>query len=112
MPSNPSSICPIKCESMETLTSLRVEDLRTRNAAMARCITLAKLAANSDVPIVLLGETGTGTTLLAHAIHNSSARATGAFISFNASAMRDELLERPPFGRGNGAFSGARPAVQ
>jgi len=60
---------------METLTSLRVEDLRTTNAAMARCISLSKLAAKSDVPIVLLGETGTGKTLLGHAIHNSSARA-------------------------------------
>ena len=41
-------------------TSLKVEDLRTTNAGMTRCISLAKLAANSDVPIVLLGETGTG----------------------------------------------------
>ena len=45
------------------LTSLKVEDLRTTNAGMTRCISLAKLAANSDVPIVLLGETGTGKTL-------------------------------------------------
>ena len=48
------------------LPSLKVEDLRTTNAAMARCIELSKLAAKSDVPIVLLGETGTGKTLLAH----------------------------------------------
>ena len=78
---------------MEALTSLRVEDLGTTNAAMSRCLSLAKLAAKSDVPIVLLGETGTGKTLLAHAIHNSSARAVGPFISFNASAMSDTLLE-------------------
>jgi two-component system NtrC family response regulator len=45
------------------LTSLKVEDLRTTNAGMTRCISLAKLAAKSDVPIVLLGETGTGKTL-------------------------------------------------
>src|SRR5205823_5144221 len=47
------------------LSSLKVEDLRTTNAAMTRCISLAKLAAKSDVPIVLLGETGTGKTPLA-----------------------------------------------
>jgi transcriptional regulator with PAS, ATPase and Fis domain len=97
---------------MEALTSLRVEDLRTTNAAMARCISLAKLAAKSDVPIVLLGETGTGKTLLAHAIHNSSARAPGPFISFNASAMSDTLLESQLFGHEKGAFTGAQQAVK
>jgi len=97
---------------MEALTSLRVEDLRTTNAAMAHCLSLAKLAAKSDVPIVLLGETGTGKTLLAHAIHNSSARATGPFISFNASAMSDTLLESQLFGHERGAFTGAQQAVK
>jgi len=89
-----------------------VEDLRTTNDAMARCIRLAELAAKSDVPIVLLGETGTGKTLLAHAIHNSSARAEGSFISFNASAMSDTLLESQLFGHEKGAFTGAQQAVK
>ena len=94
------------------LSSLKVEDLRTTNAAMTRCISLAKLAAKSDVPIVLLGETGTGKTLLAQAIHNSSARAQGPFISFNASAMSDTLLESQLFGHEKGAFTGAQQAVK
>jgi transcriptional regulator with PAS, ATPase and Fis domain len=96
----------------DQLTTLRVEDLRTTNAGMTRCITLSKLAAKSDVPIVLLGETGTGKTLLAHAIHNSSARASGPFISFNASAMSDTLLESQLFGHEKGAFTGAQQAVK
>src|SRR5204863_1874832 len=94
------------------LSSLKVEDLRTTNAAMTRCISLAKLAAKSDVPIVLLGETGTGKTLLAQAVHNSSARAQGPFISFNASAMSDTLLESQLFGHEKGAFTGAQQAVK
>src|SRR5207249_7202711 len=94
------------------LSSLKVEDLRTTNAGMTRCISLAKLAAKSDVPIVLLGETGTGKTLLAQAIHNSSARAGGPFISFNASAMSDTLLESQLFGHEKGAFTGAQQAVK
>ena len=94
------------------LSSLKVEDLRTTNAAMTRCISLAKLAAKSDVPIVLLGETGTGKTLLAQAIHNSSARAQGPFISFNASAMSDTLLESQLFGHEKGAFTGAQQAMK
>src|SRR5438067_5112740 len=94
------------------VTSLKVEDLRTTNAGMTRCISLAKLAAKSDVPIVLLGETGTGKTLLAQAIHNSSARAEGPFISFNASAMSDTLLEIQLFGHEKGAFTVAQQAVK
>lgn len=93
-------------------TTLKVEDLRTTNAAMTRCISLARLAAKSDVPIVLLGETGTGKTLLAHAVHNSSARSHGPFISFNASAMSDTLLESQLFGHEKGAFTGAQQAVK
>jgi len=64
------------------------------------------------VPVVLLGETGTGKTLLAHAIHNSSARAAGAFISFNASAMSDTLLESQLFGHERGAFTGAQQTLK
>lgn len=96
----------------EQLSTLRVEDITTSNEAMARCLRLATLAARSDVPVVLLGETGTGKTLLAHAIHNSSARSRGPFISFNASAMSDTLLESQLFGHERGAFTGAQQAVK
>lgn len=94
------------------LTTLRVEDYTTTDEAMARCLQLATLAAKSDVPVVLLGETGTGKTLLAHAIHNSSARVKGPFISFNASAMSDTLLESQLFGHERGAFTGAQQTVK
>src|ERR1700757_114510 len=96
----------------EPLSKLKVEDIATSNEAMARCLQLARLAAKSEVPVVLLGETGTGKTLLAHAIHNSSARVGGAFISFNASAMSDTLLESQLFGHEKGAFTGAQQSVK
>jgi transcriptional regulator with PAS, ATPase and Fis domain len=94
------------------LSTLKVEDLTTANDAMARCLRLAVLAAKSDVPVVLLGETGTGKTLLAHAIHNSSARATRSFVAFNASAMSDTLIESQLFGHERGAFTGAQTMVK
>jgi transcriptional regulator with PAS, ATPase and Fis domain len=96
----------------EPLSRLKIEDLTTSNEAMARCLRLAALAARSDVPVVLLGETGTGKTLLAHAIHNSSARSGGSFIAFNASAMSDTLLESQLFGHEKGAFTGAQQSVK
>jgi transcriptional regulator with PAS, ATPase and Fis domain len=96
----------------EPLSRLRIEDLTTSNDAMARCLQLAALAAKSEVPIVLLGETGTGKTLLAHAIHNSSARAERPFIAFNASAISDTLLESQLFGHERGAFTGAQQSVK
>src|SRR6266516_3441834 len=94
------------------LSRLRIEDLTTSNEAMARCLQLAALAAKSEVPIVLLGETGTGKTLLAHAIHNSSARAGQPFVAFNASAISDTLLESQLFGHERGAFTGAQQSVK
>ncbi len=94
------------------LSSLKLEDLATTNEAMARCLRLATLASKSDVPVVLLGETGTGKTLLAHAIHNSSLRSGRPFVSFNASAMSDTLLESQLFGHERGAFTGAQQTVK
>jgi transcriptional regulator with PAS, ATPase and Fis domain len=94
------------------LSRLKVEDLTTANDAMARCLRLAALAAKSDVTVVLLGETGTGKTLLAHAIHNSSTRVERSFVAFNASAMSDTLIESQLFGHERGAFTGAQQTVK
>src|SRR5262252_3321318 len=98
--------------STHHLFRLKVADLFTQNKAMNRCLKLAALAAESDVPVLILGETGTGKTLLAQAIHNSSARSGNKFISFNASAMSDTLLESQLFGHERGAFTGAQKTVK
>jgi transcriptional regulator with PAS, ATPase and Fis domain len=96
----------------DSLSRLRVEDLHSENLQMARCLKLARLAASSDVPVLVFGETGTGKTLLAQAIHNSSSRARGPFVSFNASVMSDTLLESQLFGHERGAFTGAQRRVR
>ena len=69
---------------------------------------LGHKAARHDVPVLLLGETGTGKEVFAHAIHKASNRATKAFIKVNCAAIPSELLESELFGYENGAFSGAR----
>jgi transcriptional regulator with PAS, ATPase and Fis domain len=57
--------------------------------------------------VLLLGETGTGKELLAHAIHASSDRAANAFVSVNIAAVPDTLLEAEFFGVAPGAYTGA-----
>jgi transcriptional regulator with PAS, ATPase and Fis domain len=67
----------------------------------------ARRAAQTSSPVLLLGETGTGKELLAHAIHASSARRRGPFISLNIAAVPDTLLEAEFFGVAPGAYTGA-----
>jgi two-component system NtrC family response regulator len=68
---------------------------------------LAKMAAPSGAPVLLLGETGTGKEVFAQAIHSGSSRAKHAFIALNCSAFSKELLESELFGYKSGAFTGA-----
>ena len=67
----------------------------------------ARRAAQTSSTVLLLGETGTGKELLAHAIHGASARAAKPFISLNIAAVPDTLLEAEFFGVAPGAYTGA-----
>jgi transcriptional regulator with PAS, ATPase and Fis domain len=67
----------------------------------------ARRAAQTDATVLLLGETGTGKELLAHAIHAASTRANGPFIATNVAAIPDTLLEAEFFGVAPGAYTGA-----
>jgi transcriptional regulator with PAS, ATPase and Fis domain len=67
----------------------------------------ARKAAQSHSPVLLLGETGTGKEVLAHAIHAASARSRGSFVSVNIAAVPDTLLEAEFFGVAPGAYTGA-----
>ncbi|WP_397448258.1 sigma-54 interaction domain-containing protein [Pseudomonas sp. NA-150] len=67
----------------------------------------ARRSASAESPVLLLGETGTGKELLAHAIHSASPRAHKAFVSINSAAIPEALLEAEFFGTAPGAFTGA-----
>lgn len=67
----------------------------------------ARLAAGRDMPVLLLGETGTGKEVLAQAIHSMSGRAEGPFVGVNVAAIPENLLEAEFFGVAPGAYTGA-----
>jgi len=69
--------------------------------------TLAQMAAPTDAPVLLLGETGTGKEVFAQAIHSASKRKTKTFLGLNCSAFGTEILESELFGHKAGAFTGA-----
>jgi len=94
------------------VADLTLEAYHSIDAAMATCLERARLAARTDLPILILGESGTGKTLLARAIHNSSSRAGRPFVSFNAAALSDTLLDSQLFGHERGAFTGAQNRIR
>jgi DNA-binding NtrC family response regulator len=88
-----------------------LDDYFSDDVAMQACLDRARLAARTDLPVLILGESGTGKTILARAIHNSSARARRPFVAFNAAALSDTLIDSQLFGHERGAFTGAEHRV-
>ena len=91
---------------------LVLDDFRSLDDAMRTCLEPARVASRTDLPVLILGESGTGKTILARAIHNSSPRASRPFVSFNAAALSDTLLDSQLFGHERGAFTGATRRVK
>ncbi len=82
--------------------------LTTGDAQMAAIAAKVRRVIDRDIPILILGETGTGKELLARAIHHESQRARQPFVAVNCASIPDTLIESELFGYEEGAFTGAR----
>jgi transcriptional regulator with GAF, ATPase, and Fis domain len=82
-------------------------EIVTQNQGMRTLLTRADLAAQSEAPVLILGETGAGKEFLARRVHNRSSRHVGPFIAINLSTIPESLMESDLFGHEKGAFTGA-----
>ncbi len=93
-----------------SIEGVSIRSLLGCSQAMERVRSFAVKAAQVNVPVLILGETGTGKSLLGKVIHQESPRATSDFLALNCAGIPDSLFESEFFGHQRGAFTGAREA--
>jgi transcriptional regulator of acetoin/glycerol metabolism len=87
---------------------LSLEELAGNDASMAVVIRKATRVANSTLPVLIQGPTGSGKECLARALHAAGSRNGRPFVAVNCAALPETLIESELFGYGPGAFTGAR----
>jgi hydrogenase-4 transcriptional activator len=83
------------------------EDVIGARTGLRHVMERVELVATSDLPVLILGETGTGKEVVSRAIHTRSKRADGPFIRVNCGAIPAELVDSQLFGHEKGSFTGA-----
>ncbi len=86
---------------------IRSHDMIAVSEPMRRIIRDIEALSASDLPVLVLGETGTGKELVARALHNAGPRRSAPFVPVNCPAIPDTLFESTLFGHVRGAFTGA-----
>jgi transcriptional regulator with GAF, ATPase, and Fis domain len=87
--------------------SVNVDGIVANSRVMQDLLSTIGTIAESDITVLLQGETGTGKSKFAHLIHQKSKRSQKPFVVINCSALRGELLESELFGHKKGSFTGA-----
>ncbi len=88
-------------------SATRLDDLVGFSENMQDVFTMARKVAPCDVNVLITGETGTGKSMLGHALHRLSPRSGGPFIAFSCANLPEHLVEDELFGHEKGAFTGA-----
>jgi NtrC-family two-component system response regulator AlgB len=101
----------VELESQLSAESPEV-DLTTDSPVMQSVIDMAFKAANSDATVLILGESGTGKSVLARGMHARSTRKGRTFVTVSCPSLSRELLESELFGHVKGAFTGALAETQ
>lgn len=83
------------------------DSISCKSKTIQKAIEFAKKVANTDTPVLLTGETGTGKEVFAQSIHNESPYAKGNFVALNCSNFNKDVIESELFGYKQGAFTGA-----
>jgi len=91
----------------ELRSELKFEEIVGKSEALRRVLEQIETVAPTDSTVLIYGETGSGKELIARAVHNLSARKSGAFVKLNCAAIPTGLLESELFGHEKGAFTGA-----
>jgi two-component system, NtrC family, response regulator AtoC len=86
---------------------MNADDVVLRSPAIRRAWALAEQVARGEISVLVLGETGVGKDVLAHALHAGSRRSAGPFVRLNCAALSEALLESELFGHVRGAFTGS-----
>ena len=87
--------------------SYHLGNIICRDPKMKRVLDMIEVVAGTDTIILITGESGTGKTLIARAVHNNSPRASKPFVEVSCGTLPDTLLESELFGHVKGSFSGA-----
>lgn len=87
--------------------ALTFDDLIASSAAMAGVIRLGRRGAQSNIPILIEGQSGVGKEIIARAIHGESERRGRTFVAVNCGAIPENLVESILFGHEKGSFTGA-----
>ncbi len=103
----PETIDAALVRLLESTRGIGDDELVVGSAPMRAIRDLVRQVADTDVPVLITGDSGVGKEVVARQLHSFSGRSNGAFVKINCAALPDQLLESELFGYERGAFTGA-----